>query len=47
MQTGRSRVRVTMRWILFFNLPNPSSLSIALGLTQTLTEMSKRNLPED
>jgi hypothetical protein len=30
---------------LFFNLSNPSSRIIALGLTQPLTEMSIRNLP--
>jgi hypothetical protein len=29
----------------FFNLPNPSSCTMALGLTQPLTEMSTRNLP--
>jgi hypothetical protein len=29
----------------FFNLPNPSSLTMALGLTQPLTEMSTRNIP--
>jgi hypothetical protein len=29
----------------FFNLPNPSSSTIALGSTQPLTEMSTRNLP--
>jgi hypothetical protein len=29
----------------FFNLPNPSSRIMALGSTQTLTEMSTRNLP--
>jgi hypothetical protein len=28
-----------------FNLPNPSSRTMALGSTQTLTEMSIRNLP--
>jgi hypothetical protein len=28
----------------FFNWPNPSSLTIALGSTQPLTEMSTRNL---
>jgi hypothetical protein len=28
----------------FFNLPNPSSRIIALGLIQPLTEMSTRNL---
>jgi hypothetical protein len=29
----------------FFNLPNPSSRTMALGLTQSLTEMSIRNAP--
>jgi hypothetical protein len=29
----------------FFNWPNPSSCSMALGSTQPLTEMSTRNLP--
>ena len=29
----------------FFNLPNPSSRTMALRLTQPLTEMSTRNLP--
>jgi hypothetical protein len=29
----------------FFNLPNPSSRTMALGLTQLLAEMSTRNLP--
>jgi hypothetical protein len=29
----------------FFNLPNPSGRTMALGLTQPLTEMSIRNLP--
>jgi hypothetical protein len=27
----------------FFNLPNPSSRTLALGLTQLLTEMNTRN----
>jgi hypothetical protein len=31
--------------IVFFNWPNPSSRTVALGLTQPLTEMSTRNLP--
>jgi hypothetical protein len=44
LQAGRLRVWVPMRWI-FFNWPNPSSRSIALGLTQPLTEMSTSNLP--
>jgi hypothetical protein len=29
----------------FFNLPNSSSRTMALGLTQPLTEISTRNLP--
>jgi hypothetical protein len=29
----------------FFNLPNPSSRTVALWLTQRLAEMSTRNLP--
>jgi hypothetical protein len=31
--------------VVFFNLPNPSSCTKALGWTQPLTEMSSRNLP--
>jgi hypothetical protein len=31
----------------FFNLPNPSSCTMALGLTQPLTETSTRDLPGD
>jgi hypothetical protein len=46
LQAGRSRVRVPKRWI-FFNLPNPSSRTMALGSTQPLTEMSTRKLPGD
>jgi hypothetical protein len=30
----------------FFSWPNPSSRIMALGSTQSLTEMSIRNLPE-
>jgi hypothetical protein len=30
----------------FFNWPNPSSRTMALGSTNPLTEMSTRNLPE-
>jgi hypothetical protein len=29
----------------FFNLPNPSSRTMALGSTQPLTEKSTRNIP--
>jgi hypothetical protein len=32
--------------IEFFNLPNPSSRTMALVSTQPVTEMSTRNLPE-
>jgi hypothetical protein len=31
--------------IVFFNGPNPSSHTMALGSTQPLTEKSARNLP--
>jgi hypothetical protein len=44
LQALRSRVRVPIRWILF-NLPNPSSRTLALGSTQPLIEMSTRDLP--
>jgi hypothetical protein len=42
LQAGRSRGRIPMRWI-FFNLPNPSSSTMALGFTEPLTEMSTMN----
>jgi hypothetical protein len=44
LQAGRSLVRVPDE-VYFFNLSNPSSRTMALGLTQPLTEMSTRNLP--
>jgi hypothetical protein len=44
LQAGRSPVRVPDK-VDFFNLPNPSSRTMALGSTQTLTEMSTRNFP--
>jgi hypothetical protein len=44
LQAGRSRDRVLIIWI-FFNWPSSSSRTMALGLTQPLTEMSTRNLP--
>jgi hypothetical protein len=44
LQAGRSPVRV-LDEANFFNLPNSSSCTIALGSTQPLTEMSTRNLP--
>jgi hypothetical protein len=46
LQTGRSRVRVLIRWI-FSNLPDPSGRTMALGSTQPLTEMSTRNLKKE
>jgi hypothetical protein len=45
LQAGRSRFRFPMRSLGFFNSPNPSSRTIALGSTQSVTEMSTRNLP--
>jgi hypothetical protein len=44
LQAGRSWFRFLMRLLDFFNLPNPSSSNMAPGLTQSLTEMSTRNL---
>jgi hypothetical protein len=43
LQARRSPVRV-LDEVDFFNLPNPSSRTMALGSTQPLTEMSTRNL---
>jgi hypothetical protein len=45
LQVGSSSVRIPDE-VDFFNLPNPSSRTMALGSTQPLTEMSTRNLPE-
>jgi hypothetical protein len=45
LRAGRLRVQVPVKWILFFNLPNPSSRTMALGSTQPLTETGTRNLP--
>jgi hypothetical protein len=44
LQARRSPVRVPDE-VDFFNLPNPSSRTMALGSTQPLTKMSTRNLP--
>jgi hypothetical protein len=44
LQAGRSPVRVQDE-VIFFNLPNPSSHTMALGSIQPLTELSTRNLP--
>jgi hypothetical protein len=45
LQAGRSRVRFPMRSLGFFDLPNPSSHTMALGSTRLLTEISTGNLP--
>jgi hypothetical protein len=42
LQAGRSPVRVRDE-VDFFNLPNPSRRSMALGSTQQLTQMSTRD----
>jgi hypothetical protein len=44
LQAGRSPVRGPDE-VDFFNLPNPSSRTMALGSTHPLTEMSTRTLP--
>jgi hypothetical protein len=44
LQAVRSPVRVPDE-VDILNLPNPSSRTMALGLTQPLTEMSTRNFP--
>jgi hypothetical protein len=45
LQAETSRFQFPMRSLDFFNWPNPSSRTMALGSTQPLTEMSTRNLP--
>jgi hypothetical protein len=44
LQAGRSPVQIPDE-VDLFNLPNPSSRTVALESTQHLTEMSTRNLP--
>jgi hypothetical protein len=44
LQAGRSPVQVPDELDLF-NLPNPSSRTMALGSTHPLTKMSTRNVP--
>jgi hypothetical protein len=44
LQAGMSPVRVPDE-VDFFNLPNTSSRTMTLGLTQPLIKMSTRNLP--
>jgi hypothetical protein len=43
LQARRSRVQVPMRSLDFFNWLNPPSRTMALGSTQSLTEMSTMN----
>jgi hypothetical protein len=46
LQAGRSRVVFPIRSLeFFFNLPNLSSHTMALGSIQPLTEMSTTNFP--
>ena len=44
LQAGKWRVRFPMVSLEFFHLHNPSGCPMALGSTQTLTEMSTRNI---
>jgi hypothetical protein len=46
LQIGRSRDPIPKRWILS-NLPSPSGRTMALGSTQSLTEMSTGNLKNE
>jgi hypothetical protein len=43
--TSRKVAGSSLDEVDFFNLPNPSSRTMALGSTQPLTEMSNRNPP--
>jgi hypothetical protein len=45
LEARRSRVRFPCGHLIFFNLPNPFSRTMALRSTQLLTEMSLRNFP--
>jgi hypothetical protein len=45
-QAGRSWVRVPIGHWIFFNLPDPSSRTMALVSTQPLTKISTRDFPE-
>jgi hypothetical protein len=44
LQAGRSPVLVPDE-VDFFNVPNPSSRTMPMGSTQSVTEMSSRNFP--
>jgi hypothetical protein len=43
---GWGKKHVSNIFFFYIYIPNPSSHTIALGLTQPVTEMSIRNLPE-
>jgi hypothetical protein len=45
LQARKSQVQFPMRPLDFFNLPNPSSRTIALGSTQPLIGMCTRHPP--
>jgi hypothetical protein len=47
LQAGRSRVRLPIWSLNLFNLPNASSRTMVLALTQPLTEMSTRGVNGD
>jgi hypothetical protein len=47
LQAGRSRVGFPMKSLDFFNRLNPPSRTMALGSTQSLTELNTRNVPGD
>jgi hypothetical protein len=47
LQAGRSMGLIPDEVIRFFNSPNPSNHTVAVGSTQPLTEMSTGNLPGD
>jgi hypothetical protein len=42
LQAGKSRVGILIRSMFFVNFPNLSNRTIALGLTQRLTEIGNR-----
>jgi hypothetical protein len=46
LQAGRSWFRFPMKLLSFYNWPDPSSRTMALGSNQPLTEMSTRNISE-
>jgi hypothetical protein len=45
LQAGRLRVQFPIVSMEFFHWHNPSGRTMALGLTQPLTEMSTSNIP--